>query len=738
MDTKSKNPIHTQTAIQNPDTDNFTQFGQVLAISEDESSLAIQAQNGDGSLAVVFIYQRGSQQSWQLAFRLEPKRVAAPEKGNWKTICQADQTVKAWDGQGFGSALALSADGQSIAVGAPWAAQQEDDEDTVGAVYFFRRQASGGGWKMSVLNNDDSQANEEFGASVGLGDGILAIGAPGQSAGSIYVLETGLGYDDALEVNWSGNNRNMTSIPCPDAAQSRFGAAIALDGKTIAVGAPGSSKQAGGRVYVFQQAGPKNWSAQAPVSLTAAGVAQFGRVLALSGKALLAGGADNAGALMFEAPGGNWAKATQKTLGLAQDPIPSLGHSIAASNHKLVLGSDNKGVFAAQRGAAPGSRWGPLARQMDNGGQAVCAGPGFVVAGGGGQVQAAFLPVKPHRGTFTDPRPQANGKVYQTQDFEIDGIRRSWMVENLAYYDENDPKLKNGSWIYNDGKNKQGQGDPSILKTYGRLYTWEAALAACPPGWRLPADADWEGLAKIYGSVSYSPEGIAANAALIKGGESGFGALFGGCKEPEPGHFGGLDSSGYYWSATEDEANPDTAYFYSFYSKGNMGNDNEYKEQGYSCRYISRSGVFTDPRDGKTYTTLDLEHKGKSLTMMTENLCFEVKDGGSWFYDDNPANGALHGRLYTLEAAQKACPPGWRLPDLNERGLVLHLTASAGGGGYRDLQGKFHGNGRVGGWWWSTAKAGEPWFFLYTANVDVPGSVNEQLGISVFCLKERS
>ena len=31
-------------------------------------------------------------------------------------------------------------------------------------------------------------------------------------------------------------------------------------------------------------------------------------------------------------------------------------------------------------------------------------------------------------------------------------------------------------------------------KKYGRLYTWNAAMKACPTGWRVPDSRDWIGL----------------------------------------------------------------------------------------------------------------------------------------------------------------------------------------------------------------------------------------------------
>ena len=45
---------------------------------------------------------------------------------------------------------------------------------------------------------------------------------------------------------------------------------------------------------------------------------------------------------------------------------------------------------------------------------------------------------------------------------------------------------------------------------------------------------------------------------------------------------------------------------------------------------------------------------------MTENLNYEMAD--SWCYNDEAANCDGNGRLYSWEAAKKACPTDWRLP----------------------------------------------------------------------------
>jgi uncharacterized protein (TIGR02145 family) len=41
---------------------------------------------------------------------------------------------------------------------------------------------------------------------------------------------------------------------------------------------------------------------------------------------------------------------------------------------------------------------------------------------------------------------------------------------------------------------------------------------------------------------------------------------------------------------------------------------------------------------------------------------FDVIVPGSWCYNDDPTLGKKYGRLYSWEAAQKACPGGWHLP----------------------------------------------------------------------------
>lgn len=64
---------------------------------------------------------------------------------------------------------------------------------------------------------------------------------------------------------------------------------------------------------------------------------------------------------------------------------------------------------------------------------------------------------------------------------------QNWLLENMNYAG----KDSSGSWCYKDLA--------SNCATYGRLYTWDAALKACPQGWHLPSDKEWKELEIFLG-----------------------------------------------------------------------------------------------------------------------------------------------------------------------------------------------------------------------------------------------
>ena len=94
-----------------------------------------------------------------------------------------------------------------------------------------------------------------------------------------------------------------------------------------------------------------------------------------------------------------------------------------------------------------------------------------------------------------------------------------WLGKNLNF-------ATDSSWCYLEL--------PQACQRAGRLYTWEVAKRACPEGWHLPTDEEWQKLATTAGGYydfSESKEVGDRNLGykkLLDGGELNFGALLGG------------------------------------------------------------------------------------------------------------------------------------------------------------------------------------------------------------------
>ncbi|GBU22016.1 hypothetical protein R80B4_01918 [Fibrobacteres bacterium R8-0-B4] len=148
-------------------------------------------------------------------------------------------------------------------------------------------------------------------------------------------------------------------------------------------------------------------------------------------------------------------------------------------------------------------------------------------------------------GAFTDVR---DGAEYKTA--EIGGV--TWLAENLRYDAD-------GSWLYGGGGGK-----------YGRLYTWEAAVEACPEGWRLPSVREWAELLEAFGGAELSGRNLKSLSGwgLFGNGYDMCGCSFppGGCRLAG-GEFAYAGRNGLWWLS--EPAGSDGAFCAEFSYRSN-------------------------------------------------------------------------------------------------------------------------------------------------------------------------
>ncbi len=135
--------------------------------------------------------------------------------------------------------------------------------------------------------------------------------------------------------------------------------------------------------------------------------------------------------------------------------------------------------------------------------------------------------------TFKDSR---DGKEYKALGYA--GL--IWMGENLRYNTKH-------SWCYED---KAGN-----CKEFGRLYTWDEAIGACPKGWHLPTKLEWDTLITSLGGYENAGHALAFGANLK------FNIVF-GYPPNVSGRYSSDDLQASFWSSEANNAS--TAWVYYF------------------------------------------------------------------------------------------------------------------------------------------------------------------------------
>jgi hypothetical protein len=356
---KASNAEGSEAVDNNGITVEYGDSFDVVALSADGNTLAVGAQsedssatgvNGDqadnsapGSGAVYVFSFDGSSWSQQAYIK-----ASNPDGSTFD-----DNGVPRESGDGFGRRIALSADGGTLAVGAPYEEssaigingdQSDNSAQFSGAAYVFR--FDGAAWsQQAYIKASNSEADDFFGEAVALSaDGnTLAVGARRESSGSPGIngdqLDNSISDAGAVYVfrfdgaSWS--QQAYVKASTPDASDA-FGAYVALsaDGATMVVtsyfedsnatGIDGdqgdNSATQSGAVYVFRFAG-NAWSQEAFLKASnAEGNDYFGTGIALSSDGNLLAvaadredgnanlGADTGAAYVFRFDGSSWAQ----------------------------------------------------------------------------------------------------------------------------------------------------------------------------------------------------------------------------------------------------------------------------------------------------------------------------------------------------------------------------------------------------------------------------------------------
>ncbi len=167
-----------------------------------------------------------------------------------------------------------------------------------------------------------------------------------------------------------------------------------------------------------------------------------------------------------------------------------------------------------------------------------------------------------------DPRDSSTYPIVQIGE-------QYWFAKNLAFD-------TTGSTVY--------ENDTSYLSKFGRLYSYETALNACPCGWHLPSDNEWKtleielGMLRGVHDAGWRGTSPGQGDLLKPGTTTGFDAEFGGAKLKSEYWF--IKSSAFFWTSTEREWNPKGAWIRQLNERASINRDHQPKSSLLSVRCI--------------------------------------------------------------------------------------------------------------------------------------------------------
>lgn len=238
----------------------------------------------------------------------------------------------------YGWALAM--DETWLIVGSPHSETTAGKD--AGKVIIYEKE--NGSWvEFQTLIDDEGNAFQNFGFSVGLSNGVLVVGAIG-------TFQEGPFSGQAMVYEYDGTTWNLiTRIAASDAAPgAHFGHSVTTNGNIVAVSAikADGNEEKSGAVYTYQKSG-NDWSFQAKlIANDGATNDNFGYDIDMNGNGRLVVGAPNQGdlfvksgaAYVFEPNESGYEESEQLKV-LLRSEKDYMGTSVAISNNDIVVGA---------------------------------------------------------------------------------------------------------------------------------------------------------------------------------------------------------------------------------------------------------------------------------------------------------------------------------------------------------------------------------------------------------------
>lgn len=384
----------------------------------------------------------------------------------------------------FGVAVAINSAEDTIVVGAP---QDDDNGAESGSIYIFR-EVSGVWTQEAKLTAPDGAANDQFGYAVAIDGANVLAGAPFDDgaftdSGSVYLAHWG-------GASWSAATK---LTPSDLATNTRFGIAVALNGDTAVVGAQRGTVSVGasGSAYVFRDNGG-SWNQEAELAASdAASSDSFGHAVAIDGNTIAVGaplnddnGTSTGSAYIFERIGTTWSEQAKL---LGNDIVGGFqfGSAVALYGGTVVVGAFNDSHAGTSSGSAyvfehNGFTWSHLfkvtasdAQTDDRFGNAVAISADTVAIGAygedtaGSNAGAVYLYADANQPPVADP-----GGPYTASEgtsITFDGTNSTDPEGNALSY----------AWSFGDGA---FDSEPAPSHTYADNGAHEVCLTVADPG----------------------------------------------------------------------------------------------------------------------------------------------------------------------------------------------------------------------------------------------------------------